>query len=68
MHFAGEGLRPARVDTLPGDATKARRKLGWEPQATLEQLVEEMVRNDPTEAERHALCPQEGFNAFNQPK
>ena len=36
-------FRPAEVDTLLGDATKARQQLGWEPQVTFEKLVEEMV-------------------------
>lgn len=38
--------RPAEVESLVGDSTKARRELGWSPQHTFEQLVEEMVRND----------------------
>ena len=58
-------FRPAEVDTLLGDATKARQQLGWEPQVTFEQLVEEMVRADLKEAERDALCLQEGFKTFN---
>jgi GDPmannose 4,6-dehydratase len=39
-------LRPAEVDMLVGDATKARRELGWEPQYTFRQLVSEMVQSD----------------------
>lgn len=39
-------MRPAEVDVLLGDATKARRKLGWVPEYSLENLVEEMVRAD----------------------
>jgi GDPmannose 4,6-dehydratase len=39
-------LRPAEVDTLIGDASKARRVLGWMPQVTFPQLVETMVRAD----------------------
>jgi GDPmannose 4,6-dehydratase len=58
-------FRPAEVDTLLGDATKARQQLGWEPQVTFEKLVEEMVRADLKEAERDALCLQEGFKTFN---
>ncbi|HUS11613.1 MAG TPA: GDP-mannose 4,6-dehydratase, partial [Pyrinomonadaceae bacterium] len=38
--------RPTEVESLVGDSTKARRELGWSPQHTFEQLVEEMVRND----------------------
>ena len=36
-------LRPAEVDTLCGDATKAKNKLGWVPEYTFDQLVDEMV-------------------------
>ena len=39
-------LRPAEVDLLVGDATKARRELGWESQYTFPQLVSEMVQSD----------------------
>jgi GDPmannose 4,6-dehydratase len=39
-------LRPAEVDLLVGDASKARRVLGWEPRYTFEELVSEMVRAD----------------------
>ncbi|HTD37944.1 MAG TPA: GDP-mannose 4,6-dehydratase, partial [Candidatus Limnocylindrales bacterium] len=38
--------RPAEVDLLVGDASKARRVLGWEPETTFEELVEQMVRAD----------------------
>jgi GDPmannose 4,6-dehydratase len=39
-------LRPAEVDLLVGDASKARRELGWESQYTFQQLVSEMVQSD----------------------
>ncbi len=39
-------LRPAEVDELVADASKARRSLGWQPEATFEELIEEMVRAD----------------------
>jgi GDPmannose 4,6-dehydratase len=54
-------FRPTEVDTLLGDATKARQKLGWQPQITLEQMVSEMVREDLRAAERDHLCRREGF-------
>ena len=38
--------RPAEVDLLLGDSTKARRELGWKPETSFEQLVEKMVLND----------------------
>ena len=46
-------FRPAEVDTLLGDATKARQRLGWQPRTTLEAMVSEMVRADLDEARRH---------------
>ena len=39
-------FRPAEVDVLKGDATKAQEELGWEPKTSFKQLVEQMVRND----------------------
>ncbi|MDO8945018.1 MAG: hypothetical protein Q7U75_17690, partial [Desulfobacterales bacterium] len=47
------------------DIGLARQQLGWESQVTFEKLVEEMVRADLKEAERDALCLQEGFKTFN---
>ena len=39
-------FRPSEVETLLGDATKAKEKLGWEPKISFEQLVEEMCTNE----------------------
>ena len=47
-------FRPAEVETLVGDATKAREKLGWEPKTSFADLVEEMVQSDFSEAETEA--------------
>jgi GDPmannose 4,6-dehydratase len=58
-------FRPTEVDTLLGDSTKARKKLGWQPRISFDQLVTEMVANDITEAERDLMCQQEGFQTFN---
>lgn len=55
-------FRPAEVETLLGDPTKARTKLGWIPEITLDQMIEEMVANDLDKARRHALLRQHGFN------
>jgi len=55
-------FRPAEVQTLLGDPTKARTKLGWIPEITLDQMIEEMVANDIDKARRHALLRQHGFN------
>lgn len=54
-------FRPTEVDTLLGDSTKARTRLGWRPEVTFEQLVAEMVGNDREIARRDALNRQQGF-------
>jgi len=54
-------FRPAEVETLLGDPTKAREKLGWEPTTSFEDLVEEMVRHDLDRARRYAVIQREGF-------
>jgi GDPmannose 4,6-dehydratase len=53
-------FRPAEVDTLVGDPSKAREKLRWQAKTSFEQLVEEMVREDLREAERDALVKKHG--------
>jgi GDPmannose 4,6-dehydratase len=53
-------FRPAEVDTLVGDAAKARRKLKWKPRVGFAELVEEMVREDLRIAERDQLARQHG--------
>ena len=57
-------FRPAEVDTLLGDASKARRKLGWEPQIGFEQLVAEMVAADLKEAEKDTYVRKKGFRIY----
>jgi GDPmannose 4,6-dehydratase len=57
-------FRPAEVDTLLGDASKARRQLGWTPQTTFADLVREMVECDWRLAQRDALVEREGFGAY----
>jgi GDPmannose 4,6-dehydratase len=54
-------FRPTEVETLLGDPTKAKEKLGWAPKITLEEMVAEMVENDLMIAKRDALCEKEGF-------
>ena len=56
--------RPTEVDTLLGDATKAREKLGWQPSITFDALVKEMVAEDLKLAQKDALCEKEGFKVF----
>ena len=57
-------FRPAEVDTLLGEASKAQQELGWQPRSTFANLVSEMVAEDLKEAERDALVHKHGFNAF----
>jgi len=54
-------FRPTEVDTLLGDSSKARRQLGWRPEFTFDQLVEEMVALDLEHARRDAMIKQKGF-------
>jgi GDPmannose 4,6-dehydratase len=58
-------FRPTEVETLLGDPTKAKQKLGWTPVTTLQQLVSEMARSDFTSAKRDSLVKQHGFQAFD---
>ena len=55
-------FRPAEVETLLGDPTKAKDKLGWTPKTTLEQLVAEMVAADVEEAKKEAYLKRKGFS------
>lgn len=54
--------RPAEVETLLGDPTKAKEKLGWVPTTTLEEMVVEMVANDLEQAKKHAVLKQHGYD------
>ncbi len=58
-------FRPTEVETLLGDPTKAKEKLGWSPKVTFEELVAEMVREDLKAAERDELVKRHGFKAFD---
>ncbi|WP_286188636.1 GDP-mannose 4,6-dehydratase [Synechococcus sp. A15-24] len=55
-------FRPAEVETLLGDPTRAKDKLGWIPTTSLEQLVAEMVLNDYDEARKEAYLRRKGFD------
>jgi GDPmannose 4,6-dehydratase len=61
-------FRPSEVDTLLGDASKAREKLGWEPRIQFQDMVREMVCHDLEEARRDAFCRKQGFTTcdFNE--
>lgn len=58
-------FRPTEVETLLGDPSKAREKLGWRPTITFEELVAEMAQADFEAARRDALVKSAGFQAFN---
>ena len=57
-------FRPTEVETLLGDATKARVRLGWSPRTSFTDLVAEMVREDLRAAERDELVKEHGYTAF----
>jgi GDPmannose 4,6-dehydratase len=57
-------FRPTEVDALLGDASKARRVLGWHPEISFDELVTEMVDHDLELARRDALVKREGFKSF----
>ena len=57
--------RPTEVETLLGDPTKAKAKLGWTPKITLHELVREMVQSDYTSAKRDELVKQAGYQAYD---
>ena len=58
-------FRPAEVETLLGDATKARQKLGWVPEMSFAQLVAEMVESDLALAKRDAMVAKEGYKIYS---
>ena len=58
-------FRPAEVETLLGDASNAKEKLGWSPKITFSELVAEMVREDLKTAEKDELVKRHGYAAFD---
>ena len=58
-------FRPTEVETLLGDPSKAKQKLGWIPKITFVELVAEMVREDYKSAQRDELIKKHGFKAMN---
>ena len=54
-------FRPAEVESLLGDASKARERLGWRPRVSFGELVAEMAQADLKGAEREALIRREGY-------
>ena len=58
--------RPSEVETLLGDASKAKKKLGWTPRITFKQLVSEMVREDLDLARRDELARRHGHKVVDR--
>lgn len=58
-------FRPAEVESLLGDPSKARKKLGWTPKTSFAELVAEMMREDLKAAERDELVKRHGYNAYD---
>jgi GDPmannose 4,6-dehydratase len=58
-------FRPTEVETLLGDPSKAKQKLGWSPKITFQELVSEMVIEDYKSAQRDELVKHHGFNAYD---
>ena len=59
-------FRPTEVETLLGNAEKAKKQLGWEPEITFEEMVEEMIREDLKLAKRDELIKSHGYSSFNK--
>lgn len=55
-------FRPAEVETLLGDPSKAKAKLGWTPEITVEEMCAEMVASDIDQAKQHAVLKEHGFD------
>jgi GDPmannose 4,6-dehydratase len=55
-------FRPAEVETLLGDPSKAKEKLGWVPEITVEEMCAEMVQNDLAKAKQHAILKSHGYD------
>jgi len=58
-------FRPTEVETLLGDASKARKELGWQPRISFGQLVKEMINEDLEIAQRDAIVAKQGFKVFD---
>ena len=58
-------FRPTEVETLLGDPSKAKEKLGWVPKISFDELVAEMVREDLKSAERDELVKKHGYSTYD---
>jgi GDPmannose 4,6-dehydratase len=61
-------FRPTEVDSLVGNAEKARCKLGWQPRVSFRELVAEMMKADMDAAQREKLVQQNGFRVYSYPE
>ena len=66
IHVDPRYFRPTEVETLLGDPTKAREKLGWTAEISFSELVAEMIESDLEDAKRDALVAKEGFKIYNR--
>ena len=57
-------FRPTEVEQLKGDPSKAFKKLGWTPRTSLEELIEEMIKNDKKIAKKEKLIKEAGLGDF----
>ena len=62
MRIDPQYFRPAEVETLLGDPTNAKTKLGWVPELTVQEMCAEMVTEDLKTAKRHALLKEHGMD------
>ena len=58
-------FRPTEVETLLGDPSKAKEKLGWEPEIPFHELVTDMVKQDLIAAQKDRLCQTHGYSTFD---
>jgi GDPmannose 4,6-dehydratase len=65
VHVDPRYFRPTEVETLLGDPSKAREKLGWTAETTFAELVAEMIESDLDVAKRDALVAKEGYKVYN---
>ena len=61
VRVSSKFFRPAEVETLLGDPSKAKEKLGWVPEITVEEMCAEMVASDIDKAKQHVLLKEHGF-------
>ena len=58
-------FRPTEVEQLLGDASKARKKLDWKPNISLQELIAEMIEEDSNEAKKESLLKKKGFSVYS---